>query len=168
MTLGNMRRNGVRGLDSPAAPAGTTPRSTSIVGLTIRRCRPSARVCGARSAASLAPTRYLTGKSARTSCRVERATARLAPTRTSRRRDDPTALLRGVRGKALGSFDLTVRGGASPSVRSELWKCLIVSRLVWPVLRPQRACFTTAANDGRSRSPIADGSSRDGPTTGRA
>ena len=34
------------------------------------------------------------------------------------------ALLRGVRGKALGSFDLTVRGG-SPSVRSERSRGLI-------------------------------------------
>ncbi len=38
------------------------------------------------------------------------------------------ALLRGVRGKALGSFDLTVRGGASPSVRSERSRGLRRSR----------------------------------------
>jgi hypothetical protein len=34
-----------------------------------------------------------------------------------RRRDDPRALLREVRGEAVGSFDPTVRGGASPMRR---------------------------------------------------
>src|SRR5258706_1843948 len=102
MTLGNMRRNGVRGLDVTCSACGyhtevnvdRWPDDTPVPSFGPRmRCTK----CG-----KLGATRYLTGKSARTSCRVERATARLAPTRTSRRRDDPMALLRGVRGKALG------------------------------------------------------------------
>ena len=70
MTLGTMRRHGVRGLYLTCRHAAMKPRSTSTRGLMTFRCHRSARACAAAGAASLAPVRYRIGLSERTSCRV--------------------------------------------------------------------------------------------------
>lgn len=94
MTLGNMRQNGSGGCSSPARPAASTWRSMPTRGLI--GCLRSDRVCGARSAASLAVRPFRIGKSAPIVCLAEGGTWQGAPTRAPRVRDRPRgAVLRG-------------------------------------------------------------------------
>ncbi len=70
MTLGNIRQNGVRGLFVTCLHCGHETASTWTPGLTMFRCRRSARGCGAASAATSEPMLDRTGSSGGTACPV--------------------------------------------------------------------------------------------------